>query len=81
MWRSLANEASMTPSPNGGWPMGAMALRLGVRLRKPGVYALNRHAASPDADDVPRAVNAAKSAASAGMALAVAACLTRGLLA
>jgi len=81
MWRALADEASTTPSPNGGWPMGAMALRLGVRLRKPGVYALNKHAASPDADDLPRALNAAKSAASAGMALAVAACLARELLA
>ena len=77
MWRALADEASTTPSPNGGWPMGAMALRLGVRLRKPGVYTLNKHAASPDADDLPRALNAAKSAASAGMALAVAVCLAR----
>ncbi|WP_100226757.1 CobD/CbiB family cobalamin biosynthesis protein, partial [Rubrivivax gelatinosus] len=27
----LAHEAARTPSPNGGWPMGAMALRLGRR--------------------------------------------------
>lgn len=44
-WRALRREAAVTPSPNGGWPMGAMALLLNVCLRKPGVYAL--HAGSP----------------------------------
>ena len=81
MWRALADEASMTPSPNGGWPMGAMAMRLGVRLRKPGVYVLNKHAASPEADALARALNAARTAASAGMVLTVAACLAREVLA
>ncbi|WP_198086246.1 adenosylcobinamide-phosphate synthase CbiB [Variovorax sp. E3] len=37
----LTEEAQRTPSPNSGWPMAAMALLLGVRLAKPGVYALN----------------------------------------
>ena len=37
----LAQEARKTPSPNSGWPMAAMALLLGVRLAKPGVYALH----------------------------------------
>ncbi len=46
-WRALPAQARLTPSPNGGWPMGALALWLGVRLRKPGVYALNESAASP----------------------------------
>jgi len=46
-WRALRDEARRTPSPNGGWPMGAMALRLRVRLRKPGVYMLNETAPSP----------------------------------
>lgn len=44
-------EARRTPSPNGGWPMGAMALRVDVRLSKPGVYVLNaggREAAASD---------------------------------
>ncbi|OUM01151.1 adenosylcobinamide-phosphate synthase CbiB [Variovorax sp. JS1663] len=44
-------EAARTPSPNSGWPMAAMALRLGVRLAKPGVYVLNaagREAAAAD---------------------------------
>lgn len=48
-WRVLAAQARLTPSPNGGWPMGALALRLGVRLRKPGAYALNAGAPSPGA--------------------------------
>ncbi|MDT7515415.1 adenosylcobinamide-phosphate synthase CbiB [Rhodoferax mekongensis] len=37
----LRAEARKTPSPNSGWPMAAMALVLGVGLRKPGVYVLN----------------------------------------
>ncbi len=39
--RALARQARKTPSPNSGWPMAAMALALGVRLAKPGVYVLN----------------------------------------
>ncbi|WP_225784826.1 adenosylcobinamide-phosphate synthase CbiB [Xenophilus sp. Marseille-Q4582] len=39
--RGLLPQAARTPSPNSGWPMAAMALLLGVRLAKPGVYALN----------------------------------------
>ena len=37
LWR----EAGRTPSPNGGWPMGAMALRLDRALSKPGHYRLH----------------------------------------
>lgn len=47
--RGLAAEAARTPSPNGGWPMGTLALLLDVRLAKPGVYVL--HAAGRDASD------------------------------
>ena len=69
-WRRLRIEARRTPSPNGGWPMAAMALRLGVRLRKPGVYALNADAPSPAASDLAQAVRLATAAAWAGLALA-----------
>lgn len=62
-WRALPVEAGRTPSPNGGWPMGAMALALGVRLRKPGVYALNARARAPVAADVERALQLARRAA------------------
>ena len=56
-WRwpaGLAREARRTPSPNSGWPMGAMALLLGVRLAKPGVYALNGEGRAPSAADMQR---------------------------
>ena len=48
-WRDVRTQARVTPSPNGGWPMGAMALALGVRLAKPGVYILHPggHAPGP----------------------------------
>ena len=46
---ALREEARKTPSPNGGWPMAAMALALGVCLRKPGVYELNAGASPPQA--------------------------------
>lgn len=66
----LFAQARLTPSPNGGWPMGAMALRLGVRLRKPGVYALNAIAPSPQAVHVKRALTLAGRAAGIAVLLA-----------
>ena len=69
-WRALPAEARRTPSPNGGCPMGAMALALGVRLRKPGVYALNAGAPSPCAGDVGRAIRIATRAAWLALAAA-----------
>lgn len=55
-WRALRAQARRTPSPNGGWPMGALALRLGVRLVKPGVYALNETQRLPVPGDTTRAL-------------------------
>ncbi len=52
--RKLPAQARVTPSPNGGWTMGALALALGVRLGKPGVYVLNPDGRLPDADDFRR---------------------------
>lgn len=40
-FRKLYLQAIKTPSPNGGWPMSAMAIGLGIKLSKPGVYVLN----------------------------------------
>lgn len=54
--REVRSEARMTPSPNSGWPMAAMALLLGVRLAKPGVYVLNSAGRHPAASDTLRAV-------------------------
>ena len=69
-WRVLQREARRTPSPNGGWPMAAMALRLGVRLGKPGVYVLNAEGRLPRSGDMPRAARFAGHAVRAAVALA-----------
>ena len=55
--RMLAQEARKTPSPNSGWPMATMALALGVRLSKPGVYQLHAVGRAPTAHDAVRAQN------------------------
>ena len=67
MWR----ESGHTPSPNSGWPMATMALVLGVRLGKPGVYVLNAPGRAPTPDDLQRAVKLAGKVvlAMAGVAL------------
>jgi len=62
LWRRLHVEARRTPSPNSGWPMGAMALRLEVQLGKPGMYVLNpqgRHACAADTASAARVAAAA----------------------
>ncbi len=52
----LRAEATKTPSPNSGWPMAAMALNLGVAVRKPGVYVLNPQGRAVVAADTAQAV-------------------------
>jgi len=74
-WRALRRDARATPSPNGGWPMGAMALALGVRLSKPGVYRLNPQGRAPTAADLQRAVRLAAQVIAAQVACALAALL------
>ncbi len=61
--RALPSEAAHTPSPNSGWPMAALALGLGVRLRKPSGYALNEEARSPTKSDFEAATRLAVIAA------------------
>ena len=58
-WRSLCQQAALTPSPNGGWPMGAMAQVLHVRLGKPGVYVLHATGHTPQRQHVQRALRVA----------------------
>jgi adenosylcobinamide-phosphate synthase len=70
-WQALRRDARATPSPNGGWPMGAMALALGVRLSKPGVYRLNPRGRAPEAADLQRAVHLASRVLAAQVACAL----------
>jgi adenosylcobinamide-phosphate synthase len=67
----LTGEARRTPSPNGGWPMAAMALRLGVKLSKPGVYVLHAAGEPARAKHMAHALRAAGCAAGAALALTV----------
>ncbi|CAN5173610.1 adenosylcobinamide-phosphate synthase CbiB [soil metagenome] len=78
-WQRLRIEAHRTPSPNGGWTMGAMALCLGVRLRKPGVYALNGGAPSPRSLHVALAVRLGHRVALSAVILATSAWAVRAV--
>lgn len=55
-FKKLYQQAQITPSPNGGWPMGAMALALQVSLGKPGVYRLNNQADAPQSHHLQQAL-------------------------
>jgi adenosylcobinamide-phosphate synthase len=59
----LPVEARRTPSPNSGWPMAAMAVVLGIRLGKPGVYVLNAHGRVPQFADTVLALSLMKKVA------------------
>lgn len=63
-------EARRTASPNAGWPMAALALRLDLRLEKPGHYVLHPTGADPAPGDVDRAVRVVRVAVLAAAALA-----------
>ena len=45
--QQLPAVAQQTPSPNGGWPMGALALGMNIRLEKEGMYCLNAQGDEP----------------------------------
>ena len=72
---SLRAEACKTPSPNSGWPMAAMALVLGVALRKPAVYVLNPDGRAAQAADAEAAQVYASKAVLAHVGFALAALL------
>jgi len=64
------------PSPNSGWPMGALAAALDVRLEKPGVYVLNGDADLPSVATARRGV---RTVAVAGLLAYVAAAAVAAL--
>ena len=55
----LVSQAKLTPSPNSGWPMAAMAMRMNLHLGKPGVYVLNENGLEPQIGDIERSVRPA----------------------
>lgn len=65
----LLREARRTPSPNSGWPMAAMALRLDMRLSKPGVYSLHANGQPVAAGALQAARTVARQAVVAGAVL------------
>lgn len=77
--RQLRRTAAITPSPNGGWPMGAMALCLDTRLGKPGVYTLHADGRVPCAADTARALHLAGRAVLLAALLSMAASYGFGL--
>ena len=74
-WSAVVANAGLTPSPNGGWPMGALAVGLGIRLGKPGMYELNGQGRAPRASDTALALRRC------GRVVAVLALLAGGVLA
>lgn len=70
---ALRREARHTPSPNAGWPMAALALRLDIRLRKAGTYMLNASGREPTPSDTFAALRVAerRSWLAAGLCAAV----------
>ncbi len=53
----VVKDSNLTPSPNSGWPMAAMACVLRVQLGKPAVYVLNAKALPPQLSDTHAAVS------------------------
>ena len=74
-WARLRQESRRTPSPNGGWPMAALALALDVRLGKPGAYVLHAQGHAPEAQDMVRGLRIARRAVRWLAGLALLACL------
>lgn len=76
LWRGrldadVRREAARTPSPNGGWAMGAAALATDSRLEKPGAYVLHPDGRAPDATTVTGALRDARRVMALAAALAL----------
>jgi adenosylcobinamide-phosphate synthase len=62
-WRILVRDGGKTASPNAGRPMAAMAGLLGVRLTKPGHYALGDPLTLPGPETIARTFKVVRKAA------------------
>lgn len=80
-WRVWRRDHARTPSPNGGHPMAMAAGLLGVRLDKPGVYALGAELPLPAREDLARALELCRRTGQLALVLAgVALCARGGVL-
>ena len=77
-FHTLRAQARLTPSPNSGWPMAAMAMAIGIRLGKPGVYTLNAAGRVPNAADTCQSI---KKSSNVLIALVFIACLAMVIIA
>jgi adenosylcobinamide-phosphate synthase len=68
--RTMMDQHERTPSPNGGWPIGAAAGALGVEVEKLGEYSLGPAGVRPGYKDVDRSLKLFKRAALIGAAVA-----------
>lgn len=73
----LRAEARRTPSPNGGWAMGAAALASDTRLEKPGAYVLHPRGRTPDAATVATGLRGARRTMALAALLALAGAVVR----
>lgn len=80
-WRIARDGRRLTASPNAGWTIGAMSGLLGVALEKPGHYRIGGELPAPGAAHIGRAIGLAYGVAAAGVVLAAAALVGRGLVA
>ena len=55
--KKITAESTKTESKNGGWPMGAMAVALDIKLEKIGHYVLNEEHNFPSIDDLKKATH------------------------
>ncbi len=70
--RTMLAEHARTPSPNSGWPIGAVAGALGVEIEKVGYYKLGPPGRRPGREDIRRCLRLFNGAALITAALAAA---------
>lgn len=70
-WKVMWRDHAKTPSPNGGWPMAAMAGALHVRIDKTSVYSLMPEGRDATASDIRDAQRIARWTMAASAVLAI----------
>lgn len=79
-WDTMWRQHGLTESPNGGWPIGAMAGALGVEVEKVGHYRLGPRGRRPDSYDLRRSLRLLGGAAAISSGMAVGLIAARHIL-